>query len=220
MQALLTAGGALDIKSDPPKPHEWLPDAVWLNCRALKDAVPRAFERLPDSVVMRSADWRNWYDLDAPEATTSPLAKDTSDEPLSEFERLLLVRSFRDDRMLLAAQDYIAATIGQRFLDSRPLDLKAVEEEASCRCPIIAVLSQGSDPTALIMELARKAKKAVRSISLGQGQEPAARKLINTGVTQGSWVLLQNCHLGLKFMAETEQSMVRLYEIQLMLCSP
>ena len=82
------------------------------------------------------------------------------------------------------------------------------------------MLSQGSDPTALIMELARKAKKAVRSISLGQGQEPAARKLINTGVTQGSWVLLQNCHLGLKFMAETEQSMVRLYEIQLMLCSP
>jgi len=53
----------------------------------------------------------------------------------------------------------------------------------------------------------------VRSISLGQGQEPAARKLINTGVTQGSWVMLQNCHLGLKFMGEIEQNMVRFDEI-------
>ena len=42
----------------------------------------------------------------------------------------------------------------------------------------------------------------MRTISLGQGQEPAARKLISTGVAQGSWVMLQNCHLGLKFMAE------------------
>ena len=106
------------------------------------------------------------------------------------------MRSVRDDRMILAAQDYIAGAIGTRFVDSRPLDLRAVEEEASCRSPIIAILSQGSDPTALIMDLARKKKKTVKSISLGQGQEPAARKLINTGVTQGSWVMLQNCHLG------------------------
>ena len=63
------------------------------------------------------------------------------------------------------------------------------------------------------MELARKSKKQVRSISLGQGQEPAARKLIATGVSQGSWVMLQNCHLGLRFMGEIEQTMIKLEEI-------
>ena len=121
-------------------------------------------------------------------------------------------------------------------MDSRPLDLKAVEDEAHCRCPIIALLSQGSDPTALVLDLAKKHKKQarthpnpnpspspspspnpnpnpkqVRTISLGQGQEPAARKLISTGVAQGSWVMLQNCHLGLKFMAEVETTMLSLY---------
>ena len=34
------------------------------------------------------------------------------------------VRSFREDRMILAAQNYIANTLGQRFIDSRPLNLK------------------------------------------------------------------------------------------------
>ena len=71
----------------------------------------------------------------------------------------------------------------------------------------------GSDPTSLVLDLAKKHKKQVRTISLGQGQEPAARKLISTGVTQGSWVMLQNCHLGLKFMSEIEQTMAKLDEI-------
>lgn len=115
--------------------------------------------------------------------------------------------------MLLSAQPYIANTIGKRYIDSRPLDLKAVEIEAHCRCPIIALLSQGSDPTALVLDLAKKHKKQVRTISLGQGQEPAARKLISTGVAQGSWVMLQNCHLGLKFMAEVETTMLKLDDI-------
>jgi len=213
VQALLTAGGALDIKSVEAKPAEWIPDAVWLNSLALRTAVPDAFFNLPESIKMRHGEWKAWYDSDDPEAQPSPLASDAETPPLNDFAKLLLVRSFREDRMILAAQTYIANTIGQRFVDSRPLNLKDVEEEATCRNPIIAVLSQGSDPTAIIMELARKAKKQVRSISLGQGQEPAARKLINTGVTQGSWVMLQNCHLGLKFMSEIEQNMVKFEEI-------
>ena len=65
-----------------------------------------------------------------------------------------------------------------------------------------------------MLDLAKKHKKQVRTISLGQGQEPAARKLISTGVAQGSWVMLQNCHLGLKFMAEVETTMLKLDDIE------
>ena len=63
--------------------------------------------------------------------------------------------------LTLTLTRYIANTIGKRYIDSRPLDLKAVEEEAHCRCPIIALLSQGSDPTALVLDLAKKHKKQV-----------------------------------------------------------
>ena len=212
LQVLLTAGGALDIKSEAAKPAEWMPDAVWLNCLALARAVPTAFDTLVETLRNQPTQWRAWYDHDAPETQAAPLEA-SGNIQLNDFERLLLVRSFRDDRALLAAQTYIANAIGQRFIDSRPLDVRTVEEEASCRCAIIAVLSPGSDPTGLITELARKMKRQVRSISLGQGQEPAARKLITAGVTQGSWVLLQNCHLGLKFMGEIEQTLFKIEDI-------
>ena len=210
LQVLLTAGAALDLKSEKAKPSEWIPDAVWLNCIALSRALPQRFSDLPDQLSRFGAEWKLWYDHDAPETQKVP---QLTLPPTTSFDHLLVVRCVRDDRMLLCAQDYIANTVGQKFIDSRPLDLREVEEEASCRCPIVAILSQGSDPTGIILELARKMKKPVRSISLGQGQEPAARKLIQTAVTQGSWVMLQNCHLGLKFMVEIEQMIVRLEDV-------
>ena len=40
------------------------------------------------------------------------------------------------------------------------------------------------------------------AISMGQGQEIHARKLMLQSMQDGAWVLLQNCHLGLNYMDE------------------
>lgn len=37
---------------------------------------------------------------------------------------------------------------------------------------------------------------------MGQGQEIHARKLMAKSMSEGGWVLLQNCHLGLEYMNE------------------
>ena len=37
---------------------------------------------------------------------------------------------------------------------------------------------------------------------MGQGQEVHARRLVGTSMSEGQWVLLQNCHLGLDYMDE------------------
>ncbi len=208
VQVLLKGGGALDLRNEKAKPFAWLPDGVWLNALQLSRSVP-GFRDLPDSLHRQEPLWRHWYDEDAPEACKVP----EYEERLGTFDKLLLVRALREDRALLCVQEYIIEVLGKRYADSRPLDWKLVEEEANCCTPIITLLSQGSDPTAAILELAKRKKKAVRTISMGQGQEPAARKLIATGANQGSWVMLQNCHLGLKFMSEVEQTLLRLDEV-------
>jgi dynein heavy chain len=81
-----------------------------------------------------------------------------------------------------------------------PLDLEALWGESDPKIPMICLLSQGSDPTSAIQELAKKHKIELRAVSMGQGQESVAREMLQQGITNGGWVILQNCHLALKVL--------------------
>ena len=69
VQNLLKGGGALDASSEKPKPVEWLPLGVWLNCIALARAC-KTFRDLPDSIVRNEALWKHW----CPTPHTAPYA--------------------------------------------------------------------------------------------------------------------------------------------------
>lgn len=62
----------------------------------------------------------------------------------------LSVQAFREDRTLIAAADYIADALGQRFVESVPLNMERAWLESHPKCPLICLLSPGADPTKLI----------------------------------------------------------------------
>uniref|UniRef100_A0A383W453 AAA+ ATPase domain-containing protein n=1 Tax=Tetradesmus obliquus TaxID=3088 RepID=A0A383W453_TETOB len=196
---LLKGGGALDITSVRKKPKEWIPDAVWLNVVALSNM--DAFRDIPDSVFRNDGLWRQWYDQEAPEMAKVPDYEDR----LSKFERMCVVKTFREDRTLVAAADYIGDALGQRFVESVPLSMERAWAESHKKCPLICLLSPGSDPTKLIEDLAKRKKIKTLAVSMGQGQEIIARKYMATAAAEGQWVLLQNTHLGLAYLTEVEQ---------------
>ena len=75
----------------------------------------------------------------------------------------------------------------------------------STTIPIVYLLSAGADPTDTVETYARKKKKHITCVSMGEGQEPVALRAINSATVEGMWVMLQNCHLGLPFMEGLEE---------------
>jgi len=65
----------------------------------------------------------------------------------------------------------------------------------------------------MIEDLAKKQKKKYPSVSMGQGQEVIARRLVGAGVVSGDWCILQNCHLGMGYLFELEQTLVKLDDV-------
>jgi dynein heavy chain, axonemal len=135
------------------------------------------------------------------------------EDRLSKFERMCVVKTFREDRTLVAASDYVAHALGQRFVESVPVNMERAWGESHRKCPLICLLSRGSDPTKFIEDLAKKKKVKVLGVSMGQGQEIIARKYMAAATQEGQWVLLQNTHLGLGYLTEVESFLTKTDDI-------
>ncbi|XP_039872861.1 dynein heavy chain 8, axonemal-like isoform X1 [Simochromis diagramma] len=195
-QVLIKGGAALDLKTCPSKPFSWILDMVWLNLVELSK-LPQ-FTNIVKQVSQSGKHWKAWVSLDAPEEGVIPDGYNS----LDVFHKLLLIRSWCPDRTLSQAVKYVGDSLGMRFAEPVILNLHSTWEESDPRTPLICFLSMGSDPTEQIEALAKKLQLKCSAISMGQGQEVHARKLVKTSMIEGGWVLLQNCHLGLEFMDE------------------
>jgi dynein heavy chain len=132
---------------------------------------------------------------------------------LDTFKKLLLVRSFCPDRTLPMAKKYIAESLGQVYAEGIILNMESMWQESEKRVPLVCFLSMGSDPTDNIMNLAKKQGLACGAISMGQGQEVHARRLLQQRMNEGGWILLQNCHLGLNFLEELLETILTTEQI-------
>ncbi|XP_062847578.1 dynein axonemal heavy chain 3 [Trichomycterus rosablanca] len=198
---LLTGGVALDNPHPNPAP-EWLTDKAWSEVvRASK--LPK-LDGLFEDVRNNTADWKRIYDSSQPHKEQLPGKWCT----LVGMECMVVLRCFRPDKLVPAVQDFIVDNMGQTYIEPPTFDLAKSYNDSNCCSPLIFILSPGSDPTAVLLKFAEDLNMGgnkTQAVSLGQGQGPIAANLINSALSNGTWVLLQNCHLATSWMPTLEK---------------
>jgi dynein heavy chain len=168
--------------------QEWLPSALWPRIKALEGL--KRFTGLGDSMQSDSDEWQRWFDAEMPEVAKFP---GEYNKTLSAFDKLIVLRAMRPDRVTTALKSFIEDVMGKVYVFQKPFDMAATFLETSCQIPTFFVLFAGVDPTPWVEGLGRE--KGItfengnfKNISMGQGQEKPAEAVVELFAKNGGWV--------------------------------
>ena len=112
-----------------------------------------------------------WFDHDTPESEAFPMQYN---DRLSAFQKLMLLRCFRVDRIYRAVMEFVTTAMGEKYVTPPIISFEAVFDQSTPTSPIVFILSPGSDPASDLMKLAERidfGSNKLKFLSMGQGQE-------------------------------------------------
>ncbi|XP_009876528.1 PREDICTED: dynein heavy chain 3, axonemal [Apaloderma vittatum] len=198
---LLTGGVALDNPHPNPAP-DWLSDKSW--AELVRASSLTNLQGLMEHVRENFSKWKMIYDSVRPHEEAFPDTWST----LMGLDRMVILRCLRPDKIIPAVQKFIMENMGRTFIEPPTFDLGRSYSDSNCCAPLIFILSPGADPMAGLLKFADDVGMggmSTQTISLGQGQGPIAAKMIYQAITDGTWVVLQNCHLAVSWMPALEK---------------
>ena len=77
---------------------------------------------------------------------------DDWDKKLDLFERLMLQRIIKPEKVGSGMADYVIKTIGPQYLEAPNVSIKDLWKDSDHRTPIIFVLSPGAHPTSALLK--------------------------------------------------------------------
>ncbi|KAM6971776.1 dynein axonemal heavy chain 6 [Aplochiton taeniatus] len=210
------------VRPDVP----WLSDFSWLTCSQLEDTLP-CFKGLMKEITAThiaislgrldaSINPESWQDYvtslpspmdELPEGAEPPAVRGHWNQRLLPFQKLVFIKSFMEQRVVMAVTEFVIINLGKQFVENPPVDLATLYSNMSPSTPLVFILSTGSDPMGAFQRFAKERDylDKVESISLGQGQGPIAEKMIREAMKTGNWIFLQNCHLAVSWMLAMEE---------------
>ena len=114
--------------------------------------------------------WKNIFDSKDPEKSVLPLPWG---EKLSDFQKIIVIRCLRQDKVIPLVKNFIEEKLGRRFIEPPPFDLAKSYNDSNQCSPLIFILSSGADPMAALMRFAADrgfTSETFTAVSLGQGQ--------------------------------------------------
>lgn len=153
------------------------------------------------------ADWSKFFTEELAENFVPKVWDDTTEPTDQALLSLLLVKLFRLDRFVPAAERFVARVFGSDLFDIVE-DLKQTVEQVSATRPISLVSSPGFDASYKVDSLVERMRVRCTNIAMGSNEGLAsADKAISNAAQTGSWVLIKNVHLAPTWLQSLEKRM-------------
>eukprot|EP01065_Artemidia_motanka_P030559 TRINITY_DN365_c0_g2_i2.p1 TRINITY_DN365_c0_g2~~TRINITY_DN365_c0_g2_i2.p1 ORF type:complete len:4684 (+),score=1932.48 TRINITY_DN365_c0_g2_i2:111-14162(+) len=208
-------------KQGTPKPEAldgWLPEAAWQAVQALKevDGTQPRYEQLETDLV-ESGRWKVWCELERPEHPEEGRLP-TDWKALSDFQKLLILRALRPDRLTVGLTNFVSSAMGSFYVEDKAVPVAVSFEDSGPVTPMFFILSPGVDPVGLVVALGKKLgfteeQEKFFNVSLGQGQEPRAFHALEVCFKNGGWAMLNNIHLVADFCKQLDKRLDTYEEI-------
>jgi dynein heavy chain len=179
------------------------------------ETVHENFAELPEHFERNIVQWRQWI-----QTTSSPTKLPFPgglDDKITLFQRLMIFKALKPERLSFLCREFIQKKLGKEFAIVKPTSMSDVYQDSDNKTPLTFILTSGADPTSNIMNFAsdikgEKWQDQLHIISLGQGQDKIAEIKVEESKKDGSWVMLQNCHLYKSFMDSLENQVLKIGE--------
>ncbi|GJQ70897.1 hypothetical protein Trydic_g814 [Trypoxylus dichotomus] len=208
--------GPVVTKTELPKKPDFptITENMWIAVHFLAATFP-VFSNLPEEITKTITIRIDNFEQAIKVIPEKPKNSEINwDEGLDDFDKLMLLRTLQEEKLVFAITEYVKKNLGRAFIESPQINLQVLYQDTSNITPLIFVLSTGSDPFGAFQRFAVDMgyKDRIQAISLGQGQGPVAEKLIEEGLSKGDWIFLQNCHLATSWMLQMERIILRIAE--------
>jgi len=205
-----------EVPLDPKAQTEslkFMPETAWAAVLGLA-SVP-VFANLSSQMESEALQWRKWYQDEKAEDLDLP----KSCKGVTEFQKLLLLRAMRPDRLTGALTKFIEENLSAQFIHQAPFDIFDAYNEMSPKVPMFFVLFPGVDPTPEVEKVGAannitSSNGKFVNISMGQGQEEIAANALIKASKEGGWIMLQNVHLMVSWMKLFERQLEQATEAE------
>jgi len=207
---LILGNTVIDLPEIPENISSWMTEDVWGRLQFMSQKVPTMKDVLPD-VLKFMKPWKTWMEHES--AETEPFPGKTDSKTV--VQKLCIIRAMRPDRITNALNTWCHDSLGQRYVEEPSFNMDEVYTETSKATPIYFVLFPGVNPYGDVENIGKKqgytesgeAGAQLRRVSMGQGQEKVAEKVLDDFSKTGGWVYLDNIHLMSKWLPTLERKL-------------
>uniref|UniRef100_A0A182NEB2 Dynein heavy chain tail domain-containing protein n=1 Tax=Anopheles dirus TaxID=7168 RepID=A0A182NEB2_9DIPT len=203
---LVFGTGKIDRQEQMENPcRGWLPESQWDELTDL-DRMP-GFHGITESFAAFPDEWKRWYLSPVPEAAPLPGSWETN---LKMFQKHLIVRSLRLDRIENCMVDFTHVTLGAKFVNFPVGSLEDAFQESSSQTLILLLVRGNASPLDRVERLARSVhrtskqteKTCFEKINMTENRMEAFIGLLQRCIADECWLFVGDCHLSETFLKQ------------------